>query len=167
MSDLLTATGATFSPCREYRYRLWRRWDASRPSVCWVMLNPSTADEETNDPTVERCSRRALSWGYGAIEVVNLFALRSTDPKYLARHADPVGPGNDEAILAAARGAGLVICAWGEHGNLGRRGRTVSSLLADAGLAAHALKLSKSGQPCHPLYLPYSLQPTPMLARAA
>lgn len=158
-------TGARFSPCKRYRYRLWRRW-ADTAACCFVMLNPSTADDIENDPTVERCVRRARSWGYGAVEVVNLFAWRSTDPRALYPsdecHVEPIGPDNDQAILEAAMQSGLVICAWGEHGRLGMRGLHVTRMLRKRGVALHALKINKGGEPAHPLYLPYSLKPVPM-----
>jgi hypothetical protein len=161
VNDLLADTGATFSPCRTWRYRLWRTW-GRRPSLAFVMLNPSVADEVENDPTVERCQRRAVAGGYGGVTVVNLFALRSTDPKALYRHADPVGPGNDAEILDVARQAGRVVCAWGAHGKLRGRGARVLALLREAGVEPHALRIGKDGQPGHPLYLPYALEPAPM-----
>ncbi len=155
---------AEFSPCRNYRYRLWRVWgDAPRPRrLCMVMLNPSTADEYKNDPTVERCCRRARMWGYDRIDVVNIFALRSTDPQGLYVADDPVGADNDAAILAAASAAELTVAAWGNHGQLGARGQCVLDMLRQAGVELHAFKLSKLGEPVHPLYQPYSAQPVPL-----
>ncbi len=155
---------AVFSACRQYRYRLWRIWGVETPSrrLCMVMLNPSTADEFKNDPTVERCCRRARMWGFDRIDVVNIFALRSTDPKALYRCADPVGKDNDAAILAAARTADLTVAAWGNHGRLAGRGQQVLQLLREAGVALHALDVSKQGEPVHPLYQAYSKQPRPL-----
>lgn len=126
------------------------------------MLNPSVACEVFNDPTVERCERRARAGGYGGVTVVNIFALRSTDPKALYKAADPIGPWNDTAILDVARQAGRVVCAWGTHGALRGRGARVLAMLREAGVEPHALRVSKDGHPCHPLYLPYSLEPVPM-----
>lgn len=117
-----TLTGAAFSPCRKYRYQLWRQWDRSSLSAVFVMLNPSTADETENDPTVERCERRARAMGFGGVRVANIFALMSTDPAALRGHRDPVGPDNDAAILQSVAGAGIVICAWGAMGKLHQRG---------------------------------------------
>ena len=84
----------------------------------FLMLNPSTADAIDNDPTVERCLRRALKMGFGGLMVCNTFAYRSTDPEKLYEVEDPVGPENDQIILARARSAGMVICGWGTHGAL-------------------------------------------------
>lgn len=155
-----TFTGADFSPCRKYRYTLWRIW-GKQPVCMFTMLNPSTADEVKNDPTVERCERRARMWGYGGLFVTNIFALRSTDPKALYDCDDPVGPDNDEAILTCAKKAGLVVCAWGSHGLLNGRGEAVRRLLASH-VDLHYLKLSvTTGQPGHPLYIGYSVEPKP------
>ncbi|MDP3425530.1 MAG: DUF1643 domain-containing protein [Burkholderiaceae bacterium] len=152
-------TGAVFSPCRQYRYALFRRWaDPGVPAV-FIMLNPSTADEVVNDPTVERCERRARAMGFGALRVCNLFALRSTDPRALYDHADPVGQSNDATIMELVQGAGIVICAWGKHGNLHDRGRIVHKTLLMNGVVPHYLKLNKDGTPAHPLYIPYETLP--------
>lgn len=124
------------------------------------MLNPSTADELTNDPTIERCEKRAREYGYGGIKVTNLFALRSTDPAALHAAVDPIGPDNDEAILDAYLTSRMTICAWGTHGAHLDRGRKVTEMLASIGAELYALDLTKDGIPGHPLYLPYSLHPT-------
>ena len=160
MSDLFQSSGARFSVCRTYRYRLWRRW-GDQPLAAFCMLNPSTADERVNDPTVERCERRARAMGFGGLQVVNLFGLRSTDPRALRRAADPIGPSNDEAILEACLGAGIVICAWGAHGKLMHRAERVRELLRCYGVQTHALALNQDGSPKHPLYVGYDVQPTP------
>lgn len=145
---------AVFSEDGAYRYRLRRRWEVG-PLVTFVMLNPSTADHEVLDPTVRRCVGFAQREGAGALEVVNVFALRSTDPKALYGHPDPIGPGNDEHILTAAAESRLVIAAWGHHpAKLGGRGEAVRRLLADHGIALHHLGLTKDSYPRHPLYLP-------------
>ena len=161
MSDLLTETGAKFSDCKRYRYRLWRYWNRTKPALCFLMLNPSTADDLSNDPTVERCQRRAQSMGFGGLEVANIFAFRSTDPWLLYSIADPVGPGNDQAILDACADAGMVICGWGDHGKLNGRGDAVRNLLSKAGITTHALKQNSSGEPKHPLYVSYKTEPMP------
>src|SRR5438128_11131670 len=118
MGDRLLATvigGATFSRDRRYRYRLWRRWDRSRAVVAFVMLSPSTADAMHDDPTIRRCVGFARAWGCGGVDVVNLFALRATDPRALRKAADPIGPANERHLRRAVRAAGLVVLAWGAH----------------------------------------------------
>lgn len=152
---------ATFDDAGAYRFRLSRVWDPGGTRCLFAMLNPSTADAFTLDPTVRRCVRFARSWGFGALEVVNLFALRSTDPAGLRDVADPVGPGNDDAIVAAARAADIVVAAWGVHAVLGGRADAVRALLADAGVELHYLRLTKDGHPGHPLYVPAATPPTP------
>lgn len=155
-------SGATFSPCRRYRYTLWRTWDPDKPVCMFLMLNPSTADAVDNDPTVERCQRRAQKLGYGGLVVCNVFAYRSTDPAVLYTEADPVGPGNDAAILEQARSTGLVICGWGTHGALHGRGAAVLDMLRQAGITPHALRLNRDGSPQHPLYVGYAQLPVSM-----
>lgn len=152
-----TRSSAVFSRDRTYRYRLSRTWSDAKPLV-FLMLNPSTADEETNDPTVERCERRAREYGCGGLEVVNLFALRSTDPQALYTHPDPIGPENDAHIVEACR-LGMVVCGWGQHGRLGKRGRKVRELLCSHVIDAYALHLNCDGSPTHPLYVPYTRKP--------
>lgn len=161
--DLFESTGADFSPCRRYRYRPWRTWDTSRPACMFLMLNPSTADEVDNDPTVERCERRARQMGYGGLVVGNIFAFRSTDPAGLYGEQDPIGPGNDVAILCAAEEAGIVICGWGGHGALHGRGEAVRRMLHKACIKTHYLELNGDGTPRHPLYVAYARKPTPWL----
>jgi hypothetical protein len=120
------------------------------------MLNPSTADEVALDPTIRRCVGFSRMWGCTAIEIVNLFALRCTDPGALREHDDPVGPGNDVAILKAARGAHVMVAAWGSHGYLLDRAQYVWDLLRSQGVTMKRLGLTKTGEPAHPLYLPKS-----------
>lgn len=150
---------AEYSACEAYRYALTRVWDAAGDKVAFVMLNPSTATEVQNDPTVERCERRARALGFGAFRVVNIFAYRATDPKVMRVQPDPVGPGNDAAILAAAQWADRVVCAWGSHGAHMDRGVAVEAVLRAAGLPLFQLGLTKAGQPKHPLYISYDRQP--------
>ena len=151
-------SGATFSRCRRWRYLLWRRWD-ERPAANFLMLNPSTADELRLDPSCTRARDYAERWGYGALIVTNLFGWRATDPRDMRRAKDPVGRGNDAAIVRAAREAAIVVCAWGNHGlHLGRSAE-VLRLLASHGIRLHALRLNGAGEPAHPLYLPKSLRP--------
>ena len=123
------------------------------------MLNPSTATEVQNDPTVERCERRARALGFGAFRVTNIFAWRDTDPRKMRAAADPVGPENDSAILAGCGWADRVICAWGTHGAYLGRGAQVQALLGKSGRDLYHLGLSKAGHPKHPLYIAYRQQP--------
>lgn len=155
-------SGAMFSPCRKYRYRLWRTWGESAPAV-FVMLNPSTADETDNDPTVERCERRAKAMGFGGLRVANIFALRSTAPAALYASDDPIGKDNDAAIIESVSGSGLVVCAWGTHGNLLRRGEKVLEMIRGSGIVPHYLKLNNDGTPKHPLYVGYDVKPQPWM----
>lgn len=152
--------GATFSEDRKYRYLLWRQWNYKAP-LLFVMLNPSTADEQVSDPTVSRCIVKAQRLGFGGLRVVNLFAYRSTDPKQLHHAHDPVGPGNDDCILAAAMGSGKIICAWGAGGKYRSRDSDVYWMLRGQGYELYCLRFS-NGSPHHPLYLPESLDPMPM-----
>lgn len=163
--DLDADSVAVFSGCERYRFTLRRRWAAGL-LMNWVMLNPSTADETKNDPTVERCCRRAYRSGYGGVIITNIFSLRSTDPKAIYEESDPVGAGNDEAIVASAKECGLVVCGWGNHGNhLGRGQHVLSSLLA-ADVQPLSLKMTASHQPGHPLYISYKIEPKPIQAAA-
>lgn len=143
-------SAAGFSTCGTYRYWLRRTWDESREPVVFLMLNPSTADESKNDPTVARCCNFAQAWGAGGLVVLNLFALRSTDPKGLYACPDPVGPSNDFAILTATEGR-RVVAAWGCHGAYKNRDLAVMNLLAHR--PVECLKVTKDGHPSHPLYL--------------
>lgn len=152
-------TGARFSDDKKYRYLLWRTWNVNKLPMVFIMLNPSTADAVKNDPTVERCERRARAAGYGGLVVANIFALRSTDPKRLYSVGDPVGVKNDAEIIQAAMGSGMVICAWGDHGDLGGRGTHVMMMLRERGVRIFHIGRNKSGHPRHPLYVSYKVQP--------
>jgi len=158
----MTESGAAFSPCRRWRYLLWRRWDAAAPAANFLMLNPSTADERKLDPTCSRARGYAERWGYGALIVTNIFAFRNTDPNQMKAAADPVGPGNDAAIMRAARESALVVCAWGNHGGYLGRSREVLKKLRTNGVALHALRVNAGGEPAHPLYLPGRLSAIPL-----
>lgn len=159
--DLLTTSDAEFSACERYRYTLMRSW-ADGPTITYILLNPSTATAEEDDATVLRCRRRAIELGCGTMYVANLFALRSTDPEGLYEVDDPVGPDNDAAIQRLAVLADTVVCGWGNHGAHQDRGTAVLTMLRDAGITPHCLAVTGEGQPWHPLYLAYSLQPMPL-----
>lgn len=153
------ASVAVYSDCERYRYMLTRIWDPTGRRVLFIMLNPSTATEVQNDPTVERCERRSRTLGFGGFRVLNIFAWRDTDPKKMRAAQDPVGPGNDAAILASLPWADQVVCAWGTHGAHLDRGPAVEALLRTAGVHLTHLGLSKAGHPKHPLYIGYAVQP--------
>ena len=153
-------SGARFSDCDKYRYRLWRKWGEGA-KVGFIMLNPSTADEHRNDPTIERCHRRAVAMGFSALEVVNIFAFRATDPKDLKKAKKPIGPDNDRTILQVAADCDQLICAWGSHGHHLGRSDAVKKLLVNNNIDAFVLNLTKQGEPGHPLYIPYCQRPQP------
>ncbi|WP_375688883.1 DUF1643 domain-containing protein [Pseudooceanicola sp. LIPI14-2-Ac024] len=155
------ASRATYSTCETYRYALERSWDPDGPRIAYVMLNPSTASELANDPTVERCERRARAMGYGAFRVVNLFAFRATAPADLRRAEAPEGPGNPGAIAAACDWADMVLAAWGVHGAHRGAGPALAADLAARGQAMHHLGLTRDGHPRHPLFVAYSTLPAP------
>jgi len=150
MDDILK--GAVISDCGKYRYSLMRRWNAM-PSVLFIMLNPSTADAEVDDATIRSCIRLTKSWGYGGIEVVNLFAFRATDPKELYSADDPVGSENDEHIADAVAHTDFPLCAWGAQKITAQRAGNVVELLKKRGALPHCLGTTKSGAPKHPLYI--------------
>lgn len=150
---------AVYSDCERYRYLLTREWAPAQGRALFIMLNPSTATEIQNDPTVERCERRARALGFGGFRVCNIFAYRATDPKVMRAAADPVGPDNDRAILDSVPWADRVICAWGTHGAHLDRGARVAAMLRATGVELFHLGLSKAGHPKHPLYIGYAVQP--------
>lgn len=143
---------ATISPCGTYRYDLIRRWGEGG-CVLWVMLNPSTADALVDDPTIRRCIGFTKAWGYNALTVVNLFALRATDPKALKGHRDPGGPKNVEHIDYWVRWADFGVAAWGafDVGWKKRSGIEATFRLAEKPL--YCLGKTKNGSPRHPLYV--------------
>ena len=140
---------ATLSADRAYRYVLTRRWDDG-PVMTWIMLNPSTADADTDDPTIRRCIGFARREGCGAIRVVNLFALRATSPNALRASSDPVGPDND-SFLRERTHAEYVVAAWGAHGGLHGRSHEVRAALRHLPLLC--LGVTPGGEPRHPLYV--------------
>lgn len=136
-----------------YRWLLWRAWNPDRPPVLWIMLNPSTASATRDDPTIRRCVGFAKAWGYGRVDVVNLYALRATKPAALWAHPDPVGEHNDRWTRLATARAGLVVAAWGAHGARDDRGAQVAAWLRLL-RPVYCLGTTRSGQPRHPLYVP-------------
>ncbi len=155
---------ATFSPDRRYRYSLRRRVGLDPGTCVFCMLNPSTADERVDDPTIRRCIGFTRMWGFGILVVVNLFGLRATDPRELYSAADPVGPGNDDILYAQARSADRFIAAWGNHGQFQDRGAQVLALLESFKVPVMHLGLTQKGQPRHPLRLLKTLEAIPLVA---
>jgi hypothetical protein len=125
------------------------------------MLNPSKATEVQNDPTVERCERRARALGFGAFRVTNIFAWRETDPRKMRQAADPVGPQNDAVVLDGVHWANVIVAAWGTHGAHLDRGPAMAKILRSSGRQLHTLGLTKDGHPRHPLYISYAEKPAP------
>ena len=150
---------AVFSSCRTWRYTLDRHWNGLRPrrTVLFVLLNPSTADETHDDPTNRRGIKFAERWGYNGCVFVNLFAVRTPDPRKMMQAQDPIGPDNDTWILRRASEAQKIVYAWGAHGaHLGRALR-VGTMLASC--ETYHLRRTKSGEPGHILYLPANCKP--------
>lgn len=154
----LVFSGAEFSPCLKYRYELTRFWDGSNRHAAFVMLNPSTADANEDDPTIRKCVGFARRWGYGGIRVYNVYALRATDPNELKRSDNPIGPDNDSWIRRAASNE-IVVAAWGTFRVHPDRAQHVLGLLN--GASVHCLRVTKEGRPQHPLYLPNNARPIP------
>ena len=151
MADRLTYTSLGENGNDTYRWSLWRSWSstADQRACTFVMLNPSTADGRRDDPTIRRCVGFASREGFTGIHVVNLFALRATDPAKLKMVPDPVGPANDSVILDAVRSSEFIVAAWGQHGPLFGRDEAVLRLLE--GHRIWCLGTTKKGQPRHPL----------------
>jgi hypothetical protein len=162
---------ATISDCGRFRYRLTREWDSALKPLVFIMLNPSTADAAEDDPTIRKCIGFATRLGFGGIEVFNLFAFRATKPADLRNAGYPIGPDNDSIITGRleamqAHERGYVICAWGANARNLNRPRELASYLALAGVRLRALRLLADGIPEHPLMLPYSCTPVPLLGGA-
>jgi len=156
---------ATISPCGQYRYSLRRSWQQGRArketTVTFIGLNPSTADAHIDDPTCRRCIGLAKSWGFETLIMVNLFAYRATDPLQLQKVKKPIGDKNDRYIARAVSLAHTTIACWGNHGELFDRSIVVGQRYANV---LHSLRINKSGQPAHPLYLPGNIKPTPLIS---
>lgn len=148
MSDI--TYDAELSECGEYRYRLSRIWDEAKKPLTFIMLNPSTADAEVDDPTIRRCMGFAEREHAGGVVVVNLYGYRATKPLDLFQATDPIGPGNDRALKRAAREAKSIVCAWGANAPLNRVAY-VRALLDRHQL--FCLGTTALGAPRHPLYL--------------
>ena len=150
--------GAEFSDCKKYRYLLWRIWNKKLPTLTVIGLNPSTADETIDDPTVRKCMGYARAWNYGGLYMTNLFAFRSTDPKGMLRESKPIGPRNDTAIRRACDKSIRVLAAWGVHGSyLARDEEVIQAITPEHDL--YCLAVTKEGYPKHPLYIKKKTKP--------
>lgn len=159
--------GATFSPCSAYRYRLWRIWDQHLPLCAFVMLNPSTADAEQDDPTIRRCLGFARRWGYGGLFVVNLFAFRATKPIDLRAAVQPIGQENDQHLHGTAKTCARIVVAWGTscrwRGMPSRDRVVLVTLRGPRPNSEPIMCLGKTarGFPKHPIYVKGGTKPTP------
>lgn len=150
----LTSNGAIFDVSKAYRYTLWRRWSSDHPQITFIMLNPGTADDQRNDPTIRRCIEFSKRWGFGSLEVVNLFAYRTSYPQDLLKVENPVGSENDRYLLRALEHSACLVVAWGIHGTLlGRNSEVLKLLTSLQPEKLHCLGFTKEGHPRHPLYL--------------
>lgn len=165
-----------FSPCRKYRYCLWREWptfdmfegcneeecgsERMRQYLMVIGLNPSTADEKTDDPTIRRCIGFAKAWGFGALCMTNLFAFRATKPADMKRADNPSGEDNQHYLLQCASNAGIVLAAWGKHGSFLQQDLTVRQWMGQIAVQLHCLGRNADDSPKHPLYVPAATLPT-------
>lgn len=159
-----TGGGAVFSFDRTHRFLLNRELRGGSGICCFVLLNPSRADEHANDPTISRCIGFAARWGFSQLLVVNLFSLMTSDPVELARSSEPGRLENDHYLVKSASDADLVVAGWGVHGSLFGRSHHARRLLGEACIDLHAFGITKNDEPRHPLYMPYSspLRPLPV-----
>jgi hypothetical protein len=165
---------AVFSDCRTYRYELWRVWDESLPYVAFIGLNPSTADETKDDPTIRKCRHFAKAWGYGGFVMLNLFPFRATDPRELKKAKQPYGElymprggvywwSNTKRIVEHVRASGLIVAAWGVDGAHRNKAWNLMNFLTQhsMGPRIHCLGTNNDGSPKHPLYLANETKPVP------
>jgi len=152
-----TVHGAKISDCGLYRYVLWRVWKREKPTVMFIMLNPSTADASKDDPTIRRCINFAVDQGYGGMCVCNLFAYRATKFKVLKstpyNPISTIGPENDNYIFLYSRAVDTIVCAWGNHGHYLDRAKDVVEQLELLNTTPYCLGVTNSNEPKHPLYL--------------
>jgi hypothetical protein len=157
--DLLGHSEAVFSADGQYRYLLTRRWAIGGTTCTWIMLNPSTATASADDPTIRRCVGYSRRWGHSAMNVLNLFAHRATDPRALTGAESPVGPLNDKFIVETCQPGWETVAAWGVHGRLNGRGTRVAEMLTWLGVDLTCLEITAGGYPKHPLYSRLGLMP--------
>lgn len=163
MCKALLSSGAVFDLTNRYRYLLWRTWDRHAGVATFIMLNPSAADAESDDPTIRRCVAFARSWGFGGLRAVNLFGYRASQPQALRVVPDPFGPDNDHFVENSCRDADMLIAAWGNHGLLLDAATRIAELVPDT---TYCLGLTRLDQPRHPLYVRSGCIPTPFRPQA-
>ena len=149
---------AHISECGKYRYSLSRVWNDSKPIILFIGLNPSTADDREDDPTLKKCINYAKSWGFGSLIMANLFAYRATLPSDLKLAKDPIGIENDGTLKKLIESVETVIVAWGNDGSFMDRDKEVLKLVENP----MCLNINKSGKPSHPLYQKNNINPKPL-----
>jgi hypothetical protein len=159
---------AYFSQCMTYRYCLHRFWKSYfNKRLVFILLNPSTATEAEDDPTLVRGRYRALKGNYYGVTIINLFAFRATDPADMKRALEPTGGYQNIMMLqdnlsCAQKGTADIICEWGTHGCFQDQDKEFLKWVKYYGITPMALKIAKNGHPSHPLYIPYSASPVAM-----
>ena len=148
---------AIISKDKIYRYKLSRTWDPTKPTILFIGLNPSIADENVDDPTITRCINFAKDWGYGTLLMANLFAFRSTYPKDIYLIDDPIGKDNDHYLLECVTQSDLIVACWGNNGTYMNREKVITELVPNL----YCLQKNKNGTPHHPLRLPRNIDPVP------
>ncbi|TQV77586.1 DUF1643 domain-containing protein [Aliikangiella marina] len=153
---------AKFSGCGRYRYWLTRPTDdlfTALPPVAFIMLNPSTADIENDDPTIRRCINFATSWGASGLVVANLYAYRTPKPIALLKAPDPVGPRNSFWLSYILDNFKTVVCGWGEHAKI-QQVDSFTEMSCRSRRKLMCLGINKSGMPKHPLYVKATQKPS-------
>ena len=148
--------GAEFSRCRNYRYALWRIWDKNKPIVMFIGLNPSSANESCDDPTIRRVKRFAFDWGFGGVYMMNLFAYVTPYPEELKKCVDSLGD-NNSWLKKINLKCDKTIFAWGSFNEATERAKEVVEMFD-----GYALVINKNGTPRHPLYVKADIEPVPM-----
>jgi len=163
-NDFIYPWTAEFSDCEKYRYSLRIPFNYNAPALMVIGLNPSTATELVLDPTLTRCVHFAKDWGYGTLIMTNLFSYRATDPEVMKEQPEPIGTGNDTALIKYSKEASLILAAWGNHGAFLNRSSHVIDLLKDVHL--QCLKVTNEGHPIHPLYQTKDSTPITLISPA-
>lgn len=148
---------AIISKDKIYRYKLSRTWDSTKPTILFIGLNPSIANENVDDPTITRCINFAKDWGYGTLLMANLFAFRSTYPKNIYLIDDPIGKDNDHYLLECVTQSDLIAACWGNNGTYMNREKVITELVPNL----YCLQKNKNGTPHHPLRPPRNIHPVP------